>query len=77
MERPILERGDRGALVFDLQDALVKLGMRLTEDDKTGFFNGSTEKAVRLFQLRRQMPITGIVTKSVWAEIDRALKEIQ
>lgn len=59
---PTLERGDRGPAVRVLQKAL---GVR----PASGIFGPITEKAVKAFQSRRGLPVTGVVASMTWGAL--------
>jgi Putative peptidoglycan binding domain/CHAP domain len=65
-------RGDLGADVKELQRQLVKLGHKKLEVD--GDFGDKTEKALKTFQRRNDLPETGVATAKTRAVIKRALQ---
>jgi hypothetical protein len=67
-----LGRGDHGDDVKKLQRKLVKAGhKRLVVD---GEFGDKTEKTLRTFQRRHDVPETGVATKQTLAAIERAVQ---
>lgn len=61
---PRLQRGSRGAAVTRLQTLLRNAGLNPGAID--GVFGTRTEAAVRLFQTRRGLAVTGIVNVATW-----------
>lgn len=68
--KPVLEEGDRGAAVRDLQAGLRKHGFDPGAVD--GIFGPRTEAAVRAFQSARGLQVDGIVGPKTWGELSRA-----
>ncbi|HEX2700361.1 MAG TPA: peptidoglycan-binding protein [Acidimicrobiales bacterium] len=66
-----MRAGDRGEAVRDLQHRLGGLG-HPTTGDEPGVFAGSTEAAVRAFQLRRGLRVDGICGAQTWAALVEA-----
>lgn len=62
--RPVLRRGDRGEWVRKLQQSLVAAGVDPGPVD--GIFGGSTEQAVRDFQVRSGLEVDGVVGPATW-----------
>jgi hypothetical protein len=60
----MLERGDEGPDVFDLQEMLNKQSRADLEVD--GDFGPATEDAVRSYQQSRQLEVDGIVGQETW-----------
>lgn len=75
MKRPLLKKGDRCPEVLILQDYLLQLGF-MKAREISGVMDERTNRALRRFQLKSEMPITGVTDKSTWAEIDKAIKEM-
>ncbi len=65
-----LEEGDYGAEVEMLQLMLEQLGFRL---DVTGYFDGQTSRALRNFQDRAGLELTGEFDDKTWVELREAL----
>lgn len=69
----LLKTGSTGADVKYLQTTLVKLGYNPGSID--GIFGSKTYAAVRLFQKAYGLVVDGIVGKSTWDAIDKALHQ--
>lgn len=61
----ILQKGDKGAMVTALQEALIELGFLSGKAD--GDFGTATEKAVIAFQKANEYPETGIMDANIQA----------
>lgn len=61
----VLQKGDKGAKVTALQEALIELGFLSGKAD--GNFGGGTEKAVIAFQQANDYPATGIMDANIQA----------
>jgi len=68
-DEPALRRGDRGERVAALQARLAVHGLALEMD---GRFGPATERAVRMFQFRRNLPPTGIADAATKAALAAA-----
>ena len=68
----MLDRGDQGHDVEELQRDLNRLGWRLAVD---GDFGEKTEHAVRVFQRHHALEVDGIVGPKTKAAIDKAIKD--
>lgn len=64
---PVLRRGDRGAAVTRLQQLLQNAGVSPGSID--GIFGAMTDAAVRTFQARRGLAVTGVVNIPTWAAL--------
>lgn len=64
---PTLQRGSRGAAVIRLQNLLRNAGFDPGPSD--GIFGARTESAVREFQRRRGIPVTGVVNVRTWTAL--------
>jgi peptidoglycan hydrolase-like protein with peptidoglycan-binding domain len=64
---PKLKYGSHGSAVLGLQMYL--RGQGLTYLNGTGNYGANTIKAVKHFQARHNLPVTGIVTKTTWRHI--------
>lgn len=64
---PLLEKGDKGIKVRELQSRLDQLAWY--EPKITGVYDGVTEKAVRGFQKKRGFEATGAVDARTWKRI--------
>ena len=64
---PLLQRGDTGAPVRELQDRLrLAAGFRGPVD---GQFGAATDRAVRAFQAERGLDVDGVVGSQTWAAL--------
>ena len=61
----ILQKGDSGADVTSLQEALIELGYLKGKAD--GEFGSGTEKAVKAFQDKNDYPVTGVMDANLQA----------
>ncbi len=66
-----LKREMNGSEVQNLQKVLAGLGYALSRND--GYFDASTEAAVRLFQQNNKLPVTGIVDKNTAEKLQEQL----
>lgn len=64
---PLLRRGDRGPAVRRLQQLLQNAGVSPGTID--GIFGSMTDSAVRTFQARRGLAVTGIVNVPTWTAL--------
>ncbi len=71
--RPILEPGDEGDKVRDLQARLVQLAWYFGDVD--GTYNDLTVDAVRGFQEKRGLPVTGLVDRRTLDRLDAMTTE--
>lgn len=60
---PVLKRGDGKQFVVSLQAFLVKNGHSITVD---GSFGPATETALKAFQQKLSLPVTGVCDKATW-----------
>ncbi len=67
----ILQKGDRGSDVSDIQKKLFDLGYKLAID---GDFGPETKKTVQIFQKKHKLKQTGIVTPSLKGLLDEELQ---
>ena len=63
VQYPDLKRGDSGDLVAQLQDFLSRKGSSVKVD---GVFGAGTQSAVRAFQRKNGLKVTGVVDGKVW-----------
>lgn len=61
-----IKKGDRGNEVVDVQKRLLSLGYDLGPTTVDGAFEQKTESAVKAFQKRRRLPVTGAVDEATW-----------
>lgn len=71
----IVRMGQKGPLVRELQELLVRKGFPVGDVDAD--FGGKTKKAVRLFQLDQGLPGTGRVDQETWNRLHAAKDEVQ
>jgi len=64
-----LIKGSRGKEVVDLQTRLKSLGFSLGLEDIDGFFGVKTEEAIKSFQQKRGLAVTGNIDSITWLEI--------
>jgi len=69
---PDLKCGDKGEVVTQLQDFLVRDGSKVKID---GVYGPGTQSAVRAFQNRHGLPVTGAVNKKTWNELLKVIKK--
>lgn len=74
--KPSLKRGDHGADVLILQDALLRLGY-LKKHELTLQYDEATEKAVRSLQAKHALVVDGKKGKFTQAAIDADLKGLK
>ncbi|MEA5592978.1 peptidoglycan-binding protein [Rivularia sp. UHCC 0363] len=67
-DRPILQRGDKGECVTELQDKLRGLGY--FKGSSTAYFGNDTWEAVKQFQLNNELTPNGIVDSRTWKAIE-------
>ncbi|GAB6136985.1 peptidoglycan DD-metalloendopeptidase family protein [Halanaerobaculum tunisiense] len=67
----VLERGMDGRDVRELQEDLVMLGEKIVID---GIFGPSTEKAVKQFQKKSNLPADGVVGDTTWTKLLEAVR---
>lgn len=65
---PTLRPGSSGAAVLGLQMYLRENGLKYLEG--TGYYGTLTTKAVKHFQVKHNLPVTGVVTRSDWQKIN-------
>lgn len=63
---PTIRECAKGEIVIQLQDLLVKSGSNISID---GNFGLSTRNAVRAFQRKYELPITGVVDGATWIRL--------
>ena len=69
----ILSKGDTGADVKELQEALMKLGFSLPKYGADGDYGKETEGAVKSFQRDNGLDATGIFDTSAFKALEKAL----
>ena len=73
----ILQRGDKGNEVKELQQALIKLGYSVGIFGADGKFGSATEKALKKYQQEHDEEATGILDNDTWADIEIDLDILQ
>lgn len=63
---PDIQQGSTGEIVIQLQDFLVHAGSNIRID---GVFGLGTRNAVRAFQKKHKLPVTGIVNDKTWIKL--------
>src|SRR5674536_76650 len=64
-----LKNGSKGREVVDVQTRLLRLGYELGLTGVDGVFGPETERAVRLFQQKRERDQDGIIGPDTWREM--------
>ncbi|MBZ8179281.1 MAG: peptidoglycan-binding protein [Oscillatoria sp. PMC 1051.18] len=67
VNKPLLQLGDRGNSVRELQELLADRGVFDSEVDSV--FDEETEMAVKKFQYRMFLPVDGIVGEKTWESL--------
>lgn len=63
---PTIKRGSKGEIVVQLQDLLARNGSSVRI---SGAYDIGTESAVKAFQRRRMLKITGIADPDTWDQL--------
>ncbi len=61
-----IKKGDRGREVADIQMRLLKLGYSLGPTGADGVYGELTEKRIKEFQNKHQLPSNGVVNDTTW-----------
>ena len=69
---PDVAYGEKGEIITQLQDLLTRDGSKVKID---GVFGIGTQSAVRAFQKRHELKITGKVDQKTWAELLKVIKK--
>jgi len=64
---PTLRRGSSGADVLGMQYFLISKGVDYLNG--TGYYGANTVKAVKHYQAKRGLPVTGVVDKATWRRV--------
>lgn len=75
--KPVLRRGDSGAFVTLLQTELIQKGYSCGSTGADGKFGKNTEAAVKTFQKKHGIPVTGVVNDETWIALDGAKPAIK
>jgi N-acetylmuramoyl-L-alanine amidase len=68
----IFRLGDEGPEILDIQERLRALDLAIDPDEVGHGFGPSTDRAVRAFQVRRSLPVDGLVGGDTWAQLVEA-----
>jgi peptidoglycan hydrolase-like protein with peptidoglycan-binding domain/N-acetylmuramoyl-L-alanine amidase len=71
----LLENGDQGEDVEDLQEHLIKLGYNLSEYGADGHFGNETKSALKEFQRDHNLVVDGLVGKDTRAALKKSLEQ--
>lgn len=71
----VLELGDSGTEVKELQENLIKLGYSCGSRGADGVFGSKTENAVMQFQAKNRIGVDGIVGKETLSAIEKAIAD--
>jgi len=63
---PTLRLGSSGAAVLGMQSYLIGRGAHL---NGTGYYGANTVKAVKHYQAKHGLPVTGVVGKATWRKV--------
>ncbi len=69
VELPILRRGDQGEVVRALQHLLIANGYNCGTKGADGKFGINTEEAVKTFQKKGSLLVTGVADAATWANL--------
>ena len=69
---PTLKRGSRGAHVKAWQTYLQTLGISVGKSGADGIYGRDTENAVRTYQSRMHLPVTGVIDGDDWGSVGSA-----
>ncbi len=65
----LIKKGAKGLKVVDIQSRLRLLGYNLGRTEIDGIFGDETEKAIKEFQEKRCISVTGVVDDECWQEL--------
>ena len=68
----IYRRGDSGAVVTEIRDKLVRLGLLAAEAAPNDVFDDATDRAIRAFQQDRGLRVDGVVGPETYRALDEA-----
>ena len=66
---PTLKRGDRGEYVKAWQTYLISCGLSVGSAGADGIFGRDTENAVRAYQKKCRLPVTGVIDQDDWSSV--------
>jgi len=66
----VIQRGDSGSAVREIQQALILLGFPVPEVGANGIFGGETELAVRSYQEARGLKVDGVIGPDTIGSLD-------
>ncbi len=69
--KPILKRGDKGKYVKAWQEYLMSCNIDLGKYGADGDYGSYTERAVKLYQRLRGLPVTGIIDDDDWNSVGK------
>lgn len=69
--KPVLKRGDKGNYVKAWQEYLKTCNIDIGPSGADGDFGPYTERAVRLYQRTRGLPVTGIIDQDDWNSVGK------
>ena len=75
--RPTLRKGNKGAMVKEMQQMLDKLGYSLGICGVDGDFGVATEKAVKEFQRDHKLTVDGICGPATWKALEQAADKLK
>lgn len=64
-----VRKGDRGPIVKEIQQRLLKLGFNIGPTHADGNFGQKTEEAVKKFQARYGLKVTGVVDRKTYEKL--------
>ena len=67
--RPTLKRGDKGQAVKAWQLYLLSCGISVGKAGADGDFGRDTENAIRTYQRRKGLPVTGVIDADDWSSV--------
>lgn len=75
--RPTIRKGNKGAVVKEMQQMLDKLGYSLGICGVDGDYGVATEKAVKEFQRDHKMTVDGICGPATWKALEQAADKLK
>ena len=70
-DRPILKKGDQGDYVLAWQKYLLSCNIDVGKAGPDGIFGSYTERAVKLYQRIKMLPVTGVIDADDWDSIGK------